>query len=1214
MPEECQQNTDPNKLVREGSSQDQRMPTALDPSYAPVDERTLADKVVFAQSYAAFLKYFDASNTAVGDWRPFFGKDVSVQLALVAIEDIEAYKTTMKSWFDYLNNRENIDDSEGLKNKLGFLFAGLGTLAQQLDAFKENLPVEIPLKGKLQNLIKSQLAPALKRLIAYYKAGVKENQGLDLIDVEARQSSVLILRSQVAAFDSVLNAGLSMDWSMGVAWSSYKDSIRPEESVYGDSSNDPTMSEEEKVFIQINHCSTHALFKSIFDQFLKVFARTISEANSALEEVLMTWDNHQPHYALFLAFLRLFEYARTKANTLTGRHLDFYYREILRLKEKPAEPGHVHLLAELAKQADIHEFKAGELFRAGKDDQGKDLFFANDRDFVANKATVAALKTVYRHGNEIVGNELAGTARTTTIHQGRIYASPIANSDDGQGAELTSTGQSGHPFFNKVYADGRLQSINMPKAEIGFAIASHYLLMAEGKRTITIRFMTSYLVAFNKNGESGENKIVCMLTTEQGWLTIITPFISFNQFLELNITLTGDAPSITPYSVKTHGYNFETDLPLLLVKLKQDDTREYAYSVLQGVVVNKITLTIVVEGLKSLGVSNDFGPVDTSKPFQPFGPSPVAGSSLIIGSKEVFQKKLSNPSVTLKWLSKPSPYVNTSTPSTKVYVDFLSNGDWQGTKETPYTDGPIVFSVSTSVTDEPDFSANEFYRTSSRNGFVRLRLTDGFGQDKYQADLLKYLNKEKDSSGDVIINNLPLPPVVPIASEISMKYKAETTIILDSSVPNSFETRKARFFHVGPFGTAEQHPYLNSSGSVPLLPQFNFPPEDIMTPTSDAGEFYIGINGLKLPQNLSLLFQVVDGTANPKLDNPEIHWSYLKNNNWIGFAEKAVEDGTGGLLSSGIITFAVPREATDTNTILPKGMIWIRAAVDKNSDAVCKLKMVAAQAFQATFVDKGNAPSFPATPLAAGAISKLVQPAAAVKTIIQPFESFGGRGAEQPMAFNARISERLRHKDRAIALWDYERVILEAFPQVYKVKCLNHTYYEADGYRESAPGHITVVTIPNLQFHNLRDPLKPFTSLGLIEEIKVFLKKRMSCFTKLHVMNPEFEEVKLSFNVRFYDGGDETYRVQMLKHSITRFLSPWAFADGGSPSFGGKIYKSVLINFIEEQPYVDYVTDFRLFRDINDVKSKIDLSEVEGSRAISVLVSAPLDKHEITLI
>jgi hypothetical protein len=304
---------------------------------------------------------------------------------------------------------------------------------------------------------------------------------------------------------------------------------------------------------------------------------------------------------------------------------------------------------------------------------------------------------------------------------------------------------------------------------------------------------------------------------------------------------------------------------------------------------------------------------------------------------------------------------------------------------------------------------------------------------------------------------------------------------------------------------------------------------------------------------------------------------------------------------------------------MPAGLHWIRAAVSERSDAVCRLRLVAAQALEAVFADRGNAPDFSAAPLPAGTISKLDRPDAAVKSLTQPFPSFGGRGAEDPRAFYTRVSERLRHKNRAIDLWDYEHLILEAFPQVFKVKCLNHTCFEpsdsgAGVYRELAPGHVTIVAVPDLKAQQQRDPLKPYTSLGVLTEIQAFLARRVSCFATLHVKNPQFEAVRVRFALRMRDGYDETYYRRALQQAITRFLSPWAFDGPGAPSFGGKVYKSVLINFVEDQPYVDYVTDFQVFQDIGGARGTVDMDVVTASLAVSILVSAPAGDHDITII
>ena len=52
--------------------------------------------------------------------------------------------------------------------------------------------------------------------------------------------------------------------------------------------------------------------------------------------------------------------------------------------------------------------------------------------------------------------------------------------------------------------------------------------------------------------------------------------------------------------------------------------------------------------------------------------------------------------------------------------------------------------------------------------------------------------------------------------------------------------------------------------------------------------------------------------------------------------------------------------------------------------------------------------------------------------------NFNGKMKEAGNKFYTRVSERLRHKGRTIALWDYERLVLQYFPGVYKVKCINH--------------------------------------------------------------------------------------------------------------------------------------------------------------------------------
>ena len=60
----------------------------------------------------------------------------------------------------------------------------------------------------------------------------------------------------------------------------------------------------------------------------------------------------------------------------------------------------------------------------------------------------------------------------------------------------------------------------------------------------------------------------------------------------------------------------------------------------------------------------------------------------------------------------------------------------------------------------------------------------------------------------------------------------------------------------------------------------------------------------------------------------------------------------------------------------------------------------------------------------------------------------------------------------------------------------------------------------------------------------------------------------------------------------------------------------MLINFVEEQPCVDYVTDFKLFHRtvVGKQTISVEKDEVAGSKALSILVSVPADKHQVVVI
>ncbi|MGV3589270.1 MAG: baseplate J/gp47 family protein [Adhaeribacter sp.] len=1252
MSQPCNNIVNPLMPKREGTNQAQRAAAALLPASAPVDQHEVADWLVFSQQLSRYVKYYRFDNLFHNeDWQAFFAHDESAILAVVAVQEVDSYKRTIQ---EILNKdiRAELDNNPvneiKLKQDFANLFAQVATLAWALEELWRRLPDTIALKLTLQNLIKTRLATELNKLREYFNAASP-----NLID-ESNLRPGHILGEKVGKASVLLARTYSSNWN---------DTTVVDPNIFG-----PTAPGEvaRKIYFAVNH----NFFTTIFDQFLRVLTKITSDAKTQLAETLAQRPTHEPHQALFLAFLKLLLYTRDHLNTITQQHLDFYYQQVLQLTRKPAASSQAHLIFTLAQHLESLILPRGTLLKAGKDSLGQEVVFALNYDFAPNKAQVTALKSFYHATPQ---DELE-KKNSSTIFQGHLYAAPIANSDDGLGAELTSPDKQWHPLAAKIYDNGKLSHLAMPAANLGFAVASPHLFLTEGDRTIEVKFYATS-AAIPVGDYSG--KVNCRVTNAAGWHPV--PDATFRReasYWHLKLQLPPDAPATAPYQPAVHEGPFATSAPVVQVFLKQSAQEEYIYDLIKEAVVTQMDLTVTGKGLKNLQLASDFGAIDPTQPFQPFGPFPQKDSALIIGHAEVFQKKNAAFSVYINW--KDLPATINSNPT--VAVDFLRQGLWANVNSDPNLfDGSagegnrkslsdasaarLVFTVTDNDRLPVNYKNIPRYTIQSTKGYIRLWITSDFGHKAYQQQLTDYLiskasgivmdkqaiqkiitdqtDKEKAVTEiSAKINALPnlvrpAEPYTPVIQEIVLDYTA--TVSLNLSSTSGFEDRPVQFFHVHPFGTAEMHPALQrpdlqeelTISLVPLFrrkntgnPFFIVKETDgtIQTWKEHEGEFYLGLTSAAPPQNIAVLFQVVEGSANPNLLKPEhhVHWSYLTGNHWASFLKEEVSDGTGQLTRSGIITFSLPRAADTDHTLLPGGIFWLRAAVHTASEAVCSFIAVMAQAATATFQDQRNAEDFLALPLPAGSITELQEPLAGITEVAQPFASFGGHLKETPPHFYQRVSERLRHKDRGVTIWDYEHLTLEAFPGIYKVKCLPHTQYDpgltGGIYNEQAAGHVTVVTIPNLRQKNHINPLQPYTSLGELEKIEAFLRRHFSCFVKLHVRNPIFEQVQVKCRVKYFPAYDPSAYEKLLNQEITRFLSPWAYGYGQDLQFGGKIYASTLIDFIEERPYVDYITDFELWHLPSNGLPDTKTDAAVASKACSVLVSVPEEQHELLLI
>ncbi len=1232
-----------NPLQRGGTDQQQRALAALGGNYVLVDEHDFKEWIVFANQFAAYIRYYDETNQDVNTWQPFFNSDISAVLGTIAIQNINDYRLAVKAIFDAIRNPANQTNNSLLKEDLNTLFGALLTLTVALDGYYIKLPDNNALKSIIANLVKTKLQGPFKSLLRYYKAAVNrilveedDNSGWTILNTSVQNPRVIISGNILSPIWTGSPTSLQV----------YYQSLLADPTIYG---NPTAPNATEK---QIIHASNHNLFTGIFDTYLQSYTRIINEAESQLLATLNNDNTHTPHYALFLTFLKLFKHARQSLNTLTLRHLDFYYKRVLKLVLKKPVPSHADLVFELAKQVDEFMLPAGTAFKAGKDALGKDVTFTLDSDSVFNKATVGQLMSIYR-GDK---TDNIGAVK----NEGRWFASPVANSDDGLGAKLTSANGEWHPFFHDEYQDNAVSKIDMPKAQIGFAIASHYLYLNEGARTVNLNLdFTGGSMTIPKS-----TVVDCYITTAKGWFKIPDAQVSIVQqnnskskpCSAIVLSLLGNDPPTADYSAAVHGGTFTSAVPTVKVYLRNDDAITYPYDSLSTYTLNSVEVSVAVgdsdptvyskNGLKQLLASGDSGAFDVSKPFQPFGATPKGDSAFVIGNKELMSKKGAVVSINIAWANLPVssgniPYPASSTPIVGI-VEQLSNGIWtQPADDDVYLFGQTNPSFTPILTinhnsaivlgDGVDVDYSDAYgpfTASSNRGFFKVIMHNDLGFDTYQNDQINYLIKLALGKTGTDLPAQPYKPYTPVINAISISYTAVTNVGINT-IDADFANRDIQFYHLSPFGEAEQAKTLNTDQSVYLLPQFSHAEDGSTSLVPDIAEFLIGLQNLTAQQSVNILFQVLEGTSDPVVSifKNLITWNYLSDNRWKPFTDQQVVDNTNFLRQSDIISFQIPELATTANTIMPANYLWIKAAISTPTDpkapsgsnkpgAVCKLLNVLAQAAQVTFADNGNDPAFLTNALPAKTISKMVVSQSAIKSITQPYPSFGGKPIEDNSHFYVRASERLRHKDRAITIWDYERLVLEAFPEIHRVKCLNHTKYENGKVYEDAPGYVTVITIPDLTNHNEINPLRPYTNADTIDQIQAYLQQRISCQVNLNVNNPIFEEVQMVFDLKLMAGRDYSYYSQLLQNSITQFLSPWAYGKADDVQFGGMIEKSVLINFIEAQPYVDYITDVQLFLLSNDPAAPppVDQDEITATTSISILVSVPPDKHLITEI
>ncbi|MDR0793330.1 MAG: hypothetical protein LBE82_08465, partial [Chitinophagaceae bacterium] len=158
-----------DEVKRDGSAQMNRYLQALDPAYAPVDERSIEDLLAFAKKYAAQIRFYDipgstpepaGTDPAKISWHEFFRRDMAVIAASIAVTDLQKIKND----YDEIRNRL---DTEPTNDTYANLFDPILGILKKIDRWYSIAIPENPLYADLVLAINSNLKNQVNKLIAF---------------------------------------------------------------------------------------------------------------------------------------------------------------------------------------------------------------------------------------------------------------------------------------------------------------------------------------------------------------------------------------------------------------------------------------------------------------------------------------------------------------------------------------------------------------------------------------------------------------------------------------------------------------------------------------------------------------------------------------------------------------------------------------------------------------------------------------------------------------------------------------------------------------------------------------------------------------------------------------------------------------------------------------------------------------------------------------
>jgi hypothetical protein len=693
------------------------------------------------------------------------------------------------------------------------------------------------------------------------------------------------------------------------------------------------------------------------------------------------------------------------------------------------------------------------------------------------------------------------------------------------------------------------------------------------------------------------------LSAADGWLEVNDAQVGrlAEGGLSIELRLRPEAPPIVGCDPLLHGEGWDTRLPMLRIELATQG-RLYGHSLLADLPLAEARVHVTARGVRDIVLHNNLGRLDPTKAFNPFGPLPTLSSYLVVGAQEISGKQLQKLSLQVEWGALPAdpggfdryyrgyPDEQRSGDYT-VALAILRDGAWQpcagDSPRQPLFAPPdrggcllprmeIVFDPDAVRKHSRASDAADWGAPWPRNGLYRLQLNSprgAFGHAAYPMVLAETVGANARRRSLRRQEPLPNPPYTPLVETLALSYEAAGVIRLDAehhpsrrdTVPGAQDHE--RLLHLHPFGIERLH--SAAAGQ----------PHGLMPRVEDDGNLYIGVSASEPGGTLTLLFQLSESAADARSSRAQrgrVRWATLADDHWHPLAPtRVLSDSTEGFLSSGIVTLDLPGEDMGhDNDVMPAGLYWLRASADEGFEGFAALLGVQAHALRARRVLAPGAAALAIVPH--GSITKPSASVPGLAGVRQVGPSFGLRAPEDPQGLYTRAGERLRHKQRASTAWDAERLLLAAFPEVFKARCLSGDEIVAAGLPRPPAGQVLVVAVPQVPRNDWAHALEaPRFNANELQNMQQYLQARASPFAQVVVRNPVYDRIQLRCSVGLAPGAHEGEVLQRLNATTVRLLSPW-FDEGYAPDFDWVVRSEDLEARLRELDGVAYVTRLSL--------------------------------------